>query len=46
MPLILMDMDNESSDSSDNSGYYPEDEPNMEMESDASGVIPDPGHVN
>ena len=41
MPLILVDMYNESSNSSHDSGYDPEGESDMEIKSDASDVVPD-----
>ena len=44
MPLEFVDMDDESSDSSHDSGYDPESESDMEIESDASDIVPDPDH--
>ena len=37
-------MDDESSYSSHDSGYDPENESYMDIESDASNIVPDPDH--
>ena len=44
MPPEFADMDDDSSDSSHDSGYDPESESDMDIESDASDIVPDPDH--
>ena len=39
MPMILANIDDERSDSSDDSGYGPEGESDMEIEIDASAMV-------
>ena len=46
MPLVLEDMDDESFDSSDDSSYDHEGESDIEIESNASSIIPDSNHVD
>ena len=44
MPPEFADMDDNSSDSSHDSGYDLESKSGMELESDASDIVPDPDH--
>ena len=46
VPPVLVDRDDESSNGSDDSGYDPEGRLDMEIESDASSIVPDPDHDN
>ena len=42
VPPVLVDMVDESSDSNDDSGYDPEGESDMDIESDTSNIFPNP----